>query len=263
MGERAALSRLRKEYVMFQKAPPPYISVSFSERNMLQWNYLLEGPPDSPYHGGWYWGRLKFPKEYPFKPPAIFMTTPNGRFEPNERLCLSMSDFHPETWQPGWSLSTVLMGLLSFMLDETQTTGAVHPPTSHTKRKELAEASMDWNKAQPDFRVAFPDFQEILDAARSRTSKPVVPKVAVAVPRAPVPDVETAEEQAAAEAAPPEPVGQFVRGGQVVLMNLPSRPDLEGETAEILGFVEETQKYEVKLFDSKVFIVRGASLVQV
>ena len=28
------------------------------------------------------------------------MITPNGRFAVNTRLCVSMSDFHPETWNP-------------------------------------------------------------------------------------------------------------------------------------------------------------------
>ena len=54
-----------------------------------------------------YHGRIRFPAEYPFKPPAILMHTPNGRFKTDERLCLSMSDYHPETWNPMWSVSTV------------------------------------------------------------------------------------------------------------------------------------------------------------
>jgi len=50
-----------------------------------------------PYAGGQYHGKLIFPSDYPYKPPAIMMLTPNGRFNTNTRLCLSMSDFHPES----------------------------------------------------------------------------------------------------------------------------------------------------------------------
>ena len=39
-----------------------------------------------------------------------------GRFQPDTRLCLSMSDFHPSTWNPSWSVATILTGLLSFMV---------------------------------------------------------------------------------------------------------------------------------------------------
>lgn len=66
---------------------------------------MLQGPPDTPYVGGLYHGKLKFPDDFPFKPPSIYMLTPNGRFETDRRLCLSISDFHPETWVPTWSVS--------------------------------------------------------------------------------------------------------------------------------------------------------------
>ena len=35
--------------------------------------------------GGYYHGKLVFPREYPFKPPSIYMATPNGRFKCNTR----------------------------------------------------------------------------------------------------------------------------------------------------------------------------------
>ena len=35
--------------------------------------------------GGYYHGKLVFPKDFPFKPPRIFMITPNGRFKVNTR----------------------------------------------------------------------------------------------------------------------------------------------------------------------------------
>ena len=43
----------------------------------------------------------RFPPQYPFKPPSISLFTPNGRFQTNAKLCLSMTDFHPESWCGG------------------------------------------------------------------------------------------------------------------------------------------------------------------
>ncbi|PHU15153.1 hypothetical protein BC332_16358 [Capsicum chinense] len=79
-------------------------------------NYVLEGSEGTPFAGGYYYGKIKFPPEYPFKPPGISMTTPNGRFMTQKKICLSMSDFHPESWNPMWSVSSILTGLLSFMV---------------------------------------------------------------------------------------------------------------------------------------------------
>lgn len=50
---------------------------------------MIEGPEGTPYHGGTYHGKLKFPEQYPHKPPSIMMITPSGRFVPETRLCLS------------------------------------------------------------------------------------------------------------------------------------------------------------------------------
>lgn len=65
--------------------------------------------------GGIYHGRILLPAEYPFKPPSFMMLTPNGRFETNMKICLSISSHHPEHWQPSWSVRTALMALIAFM----------------------------------------------------------------------------------------------------------------------------------------------------
>ena len=80
---------------------------------------MIRGPENTPYYGGYYHGKLVFPSDYPYKPPRIYMITPNGRFKTNSRLCLSISDYHPDTWKPAWSVSTILTGLLSFMVNYT------------------------------------------------------------------------------------------------------------------------------------------------
>jgi len=159
MSERAALTRLRREYSHIQNEKIPHIVARPSEKNMLTWHFVLHDlPSESPYCGGVYWGRLAFPKEYPLKPPAIYMNTQSGRFETHVRLCLSMSDFHPESWNPSWRIESILIGLVSFMLDpnEPRTTGGVH--TSAQRRRELAVASFDANQGNAEFRELFPEF---------------------------------------------------------------------------------------------------------
>jgi ubiquitin-conjugating enzyme E2 J2 len=84
-----------------------------------------------------------FPSDYPFAPPAIRMHTPSGRFQPSTRLCLSISDFHPKSFNPAWSVSTILIGLMSFMTSEEMTTGSMG--TSETERRYYAARSKWWN----------------------------------------------------------------------------------------------------------------------
>jgi ubiquitin-conjugating enzyme E2 J2 len=143
MATPAATKRLTKEYAAISKSPPPYIVAHPSERNILEWHYILTGPPDTPYESGQYWGTLMFPPDYPFAPPAIRMHTPSGRFQPSTRLCLSISDFHPKSFNPAWEVSTILNGLLSFMTSEEMTTGSVR--ASEHERRLFAQRTRWWN----------------------------------------------------------------------------------------------------------------------
>ncbi|KAJ7780060.1 UBC-like protein [Mycena maculata] len=156
MASKAAYKRLTKEYVTMQKEPPPFVWAAPDEKNILTWNFLIRGPADSPFAGGEYHGVLLFPSEYPFKPPGIKMLTPSGRFHPDKRICFSMSDFHPGTWNPAWSVATILTGLLSFMLSDEMTTGSVTSTDAH--KRAFAARSHAWNITQSRFKEAFPEY---------------------------------------------------------------------------------------------------------
>jgi ubiquitin-conjugating enzyme E2 J2 len=82
-------------------------------------------PKDSPYHGGFYHGKLLLPKEYPLKPPNVMFITPNGRFKPGEKICMSFTSYHPESWSIAWGIEQMLIALVSFMNSTERTTGSI------------------------------------------------------------------------------------------------------------------------------------------
>ncbi|KRX82978.1 Ubiquitin-conjugating enzyme E2 J2, partial [Trichinella sp. T6] len=153
-------ARLRKDAARLARDPVPYVKAMPLPSNILEWHYLLRGPEDSPYAGGFYHGKLIFPSDYPFKPPSIYIITPNGRFKPNTRLCLSISDFHPDTWNPTWSVSTILTGLLSFMLESTPTYGSI--VTTDEAKQKLARRSILYNLQSAVVRDLFPEEYETM-----------------------------------------------------------------------------------------------------
>ncbi|KAL3934086.1 MAG: hypothetical protein SGBAC_010113 [Bacillariaceae sp.] len=143
MAPAMATARLRKELINLQKAPPPDGIAEPDESNILKWFYGIRGPSGTAFEGGVYIGKLVFPPQYPMKPPSIYMLTPSGRFEINTKLCMSMSDFHPESWNPMWSVSSIIQGIQSFMASEELTTGGLRNPAS--ERKRFAAASAAYN----------------------------------------------------------------------------------------------------------------------
>ncbi|KXJ07560.1 ubiquitin-conjugating enzyme E2 J2 [Exaiptasia diaphana] len=154
----SASARLRQDYLRIARDPVPYITACPLPSNILEWHYVVRGPENTPYEGGFYHGKLVFPKDFPFKPPRIFMITPNGRFKVNTRLCLSISDFHPDTWNPAWSVSTILTGLLSFMNETAPTLGSVE--TSEYQKRQFAYASGPFNLQDRIFCELFPNIVE-------------------------------------------------------------------------------------------------------
>lgn len=154
-----AIPRLQQDYLNLKKDPVPYIRAAEpNPSDMLEWHYVIQGPEDSPYYGGYYHGILIFTQQYPFKPPSIFMYTPNGRFETRRRLCLSISDYHPEEWNPAWGVSSILTGLLSFMLEKSKALGTIE--TSHHQRVKFAKQSLEFNLKDAMFCSLFPDVCE-------------------------------------------------------------------------------------------------------
>jgi ubiquitin-conjugating enzyme E2 J2 len=163
MASDICVRRLTKELKAIAKdetlRSDPRIVVAPNESNILEMHYVIEGSKGSPYEGGVYHGKLVFPKEYPLKPPGVMMYTPSGRFHTGRRLCLSMSDFHPETWNPMWSVSTILTGLYSFMVENNPTLGSIE--TTAQKKRQLAAESLAHNvKNSKEFCKLFPEYVE-------------------------------------------------------------------------------------------------------
>jgi len=156
-GSITACSRLQRECGQLMREPLPFISAAPLPHDILDWRYVISGPPATPFQGGIYYGKLIFSPDYPFKPPSIYMMTPNGRFKVNKRLCFSMSDYHPSHWDPAWTVSNILLGVLSFMLEDAPTYGSIE--TTDLVKRQMARQSQQFNAEKSDewFPYLFPD----------------------------------------------------------------------------------------------------------
>ncbi|CAJ0932095.1 unnamed protein product, partial [Mesorhabditis belari] len=138
----AGVKRLMKEASELRE-PTELFAAQPIEDNLFEWHFTVRGPADSDFDGGIYHGRIIFPPEYPMKPPNMMILTPNGRFELNKKICLSISGYHPETWQPSWSIRTALLALVGFMpTDGAGAIGSLDYPA--VERKRLAKKSLEW-----------------------------------------------------------------------------------------------------------------------
>ena len=152
--------RLVKEYKDIIKEPIENIYTRPLEENILMWNYIIFADNES-YKGGVYHGVIELTKDYPMKPPSIKMYTPSGRFETNVRICLSMSDYHPETWNPSWGIKTILLGLYSFMIDDEFSEGTIGSiKATHIERVKFSENSMIFNEKNDVFNELYSEYSD-------------------------------------------------------------------------------------------------------
>ncbi|KAL5140889.1 Ubiquitin-conjugating enzyme E2 32 [Glycine soja] len=127
------------------------------EENIFEWQFAIRGPRDTEFEGGIYHGRIQLPSEYPFKPPSFMLLTPNGRFETQTKICLSISNHHPEHWQPSWSVRTALVALIAFM--PTNPNGALG--SLDYKKEERRTLAVKSREAPPKFGT--PERQKLID----------------------------------------------------------------------------------------------------
>mmetsp|Transcript_22990 Transcript_22990/g.45870 ORF Transcript_22990/g.45870 Transcript_22990/m.45870 type:complete len:349 (+) Transcript_22990:246-1292(+) len=110
------------------------------EDDMFVWHFTIKGPQDTEFEGGVYHGLILLPPTYPLSPPNIMFTSPSGRFETNTKICLSISAYHPEHWQPAWGIRLILEAIRSFMT--TPGEGAIGAiDCSKEERRRLAKDS--------------------------------------------------------------------------------------------------------------------------
>ena len=111
-----ALRRIQKELEEIKRDPPAGCSAGPVDEDIFIWEGVICGPSDSPYAGGVFRLRIRFPTDYPFKNPHIQFIT--KIYHPNINkaggICL---DILKNQWSPALTISKVLLSISSLLTD--------------------------------------------------------------------------------------------------------------------------------------------------
>ena len=121
---------LAKQLKELQKGSDGFSVGLVDDSDLYLWQVIVEGPPKTLYEGGYFQATLKFPPEFPSKPPVMKFTTP-GFWHPNVykdgKVCISIlheakeDQFNQqesinEKWNPILSIEAIIVSVVS-MLD--------------------------------------------------------------------------------------------------------------------------------------------------
>ena len=113
-----SLERIKREYELIKEDPPANCSAGplDSDNDMFSWQATIMGPTESAYEGGVFFLDIKFPKEYPFKPPKVCFITKiyHPNINSSGAICL---DILKDQWSPALTISKVLLSICSLLCD--------------------------------------------------------------------------------------------------------------------------------------------------
>lgn len=169
------LKRIKYESKIIQEDPLNIATAYPAENGMNTWYAIFMGPHDSVYKGGQYICKILLSENYPFTPPDFIFITPNGRFDINKKICLTITGFHSDMWQSTITIKTMLIQIFSVFYQDVDN-GIAHliPPAKGTtpqERKAFAENSVAYNLANYKEIYENFDFTHLNDGSPSHNLK--------------------------------------------------------------------------------------------
>ncbi|CAH1454472.1 unnamed protein product [Lactuca virosa] len=246
-----SVKRILQEVKEMQSNPSDDFTSLPLEENIFEWQFAIRGPNDTEFEGGIYHGRIQLPSEYPFKPPSFMLLTPNGRFETQTKICLSISNHHPEHWQPSWSVRTALTALIAFM--PTSPNGALG--SLDYKKEERRLLARKSRESAPKYGT--PDRQRLIDEIHEYM-----------ISKAPPVPQQTSEDAIASEQPPPaatESAGEAPATPQNTTTEITEDENEENHEANMEAEDPRVSKHVVPSASSVVHTVepRGQEVVRV
>lgn len=131
----ATNNRLLNEIKRIKNEPIENVTFNIDETNLFEWDFTLLGPHESPYEGGIYNGVIKFPQNYPHKPPTIKFISKlfHPNVYPDGKLCISILhegadttnyEHESERWRPVHNVHTIFISIISLLNDSNPDSAA-------------------------------------------------------------------------------------------------------------------------------------------
>jgi len=169
------------QYNIAIKEPDEYIKFYMDETNVRRWYVLLHGfsGTEDEFVDGQYLARLEFPERFPIEPPWFYFMTPNGVYQVEDKVCISIGGYHKSDYPAALGARGFAKQLVNGFIGWKFLEGGVNLlDTTIKEKKRLAKDSVLYNSLNNAMYIAK------INAAYNEYSKsfPVVVKNIEPVP---------------------------------------------------------------------------------
>lgn len=145
-----SLKILKNEFAELSKDPPEGFRVEPDPNDFSTWHVGIFGPPDTLFAGGYYKAILKFPFDYPYRPPTLRFLSDiwHPNVYPDGHICISIlhepgedersGEKACERWSVAQNVRSILLSIIS-MLNEPNTSSPAN-----------IDASVEYRRYQED-----------------------------------------------------------------------------------------------------------------
>ena len=146
-----ALRRITKELKDIENGTPPFVLYAGpSGDDLFNWKAVVRGTKGTPYAGGQYALSIKFPQDYPFKPPKIKFDTKIYHCNINDKGGIDC-DILKDNWSPALTIGKLLLSLETCMV----TGGNVHDPLVFSIAKLMKGDLESFMKTAAEWNVRY------------------------------------------------------------------------------------------------------------
>ncbi len=153
--------RLINDQHIIAKDPHEFIDLVYDKYDISTSYFMIKGPKNSEYDGGYYIGRITYNDDYPMSAPNFVMFTPSGRFKVETKICSLRPGYSCDSWSPMWSIHAVLTFLLSIMINDSIDDNISCILCTKEERNDLAKKSIEYNKK--NYPTIFKLFTRFID----------------------------------------------------------------------------------------------------